>query len=44
MSREKHLFDDEHDEMLSKLKDIIAEKHPGEDHPQDTVEEVAKDA
>ncbi len=38
------MFDDARDEMLSKLKDIIAEKHPGEGHPQDTVEEVASDA
>jgi hypothetical protein len=38
------MFDDARDEMLSKLKDIVAEKHPGEEHPQDTVEEVAHDA
>ena len=37
-------FDNARDEMLSKLKDIVAENHPGEDHPQDTVEEVASDA
>ena len=37
-------FDNARDEMLSKLKDIVAEIHPGEDHPQDTVEEVASDA
>jgi hypothetical protein len=41
---EKNKFDDARDEMLAKLKDIVAEKHPGEDHPQDTVEEVEKDA
>jgi hypothetical protein len=39
------MFDDARDEMLSKLKDIVAEKHPGEEHPQDTVEdEVTSDA
>ena len=38
------MFDDARDEMLSKLKDIVAEKHPGEDHPQDTVDEVTHDA
>lgn len=38
------MFDDARDEMLSKLKDIVAEKHPGEEHPQDTVEEVVSDA
>ena len=38
------MFDDARDEMLSKLKDIVAEKHPGEEHPQDTVDEVTSDA
>ena len=44
MSRDKHLFDDEHDEMLAKLKDIVAAAHPGDERPQDTVEEVNHDA
>ncbi len=38
------MFDDARDEMLAKLKDIVAEKHPGEDQPQDTVDEVDHDA
>lgn len=41
---EKNKFDDARDEMLAKLKDIVAEKHPGEDHAQDTVDEVVHDA
>ena len=31
------MFDDARDEMLAKLKDIVAQAHPGEDHPQDEV-------
>jgi hypothetical protein len=41
---EKNKFDDARDEMLAKLKDIVAEKHPGEEKPQDTVDEVVHDA
>lgn len=44
IEREKHLFDDEHDAMLAKLKDIVAAAHPGDEHPQDTVDEVVHDA
>ena len=29
------MFDDAKDEMLAKLKDIVAQAHPGEEHPQD---------
>lgn len=35
------MFDDAKDEMLAKLKDIVAEAHPGEEHPQDEVESDA---
>ena len=35
------MFDDAKDEMLAKLKDIIAQEHPGEEHPQDEVESDA---
>jgi len=34
------IYDDEHDKEMHALKDIIPEPHPGDDGPQDNVEDT----